>query len=106
MKKCLFFLPAVAFTIVVAFLTYALRSFLTPWYLWVLLLWVSGILLSRGYAWGCIPGLIPAGIIIYMSLQYTGQTVNEGPIGIALAVWMLVCGFFVWKPLKPKAEPQ
>lgn len=98
MKKVLFFLPAVVYTIAVIALNIILQTFSPLWYTWVVLLWLGGLFLSKGKAWGGLFGLFPSAHLIYMSSQYTGQAINiEMPLGIATALYVLCCSFLVWK---------
>lgn len=98
MKKVLFYVPAAIYTIAVIALNIILKSFSPLWYAWVVLLWLGGFLLNKGKIWGGLFGLLPAIHLLYMSTQYTGQTVNiEMPLGIATAVYVLACIFVVWK---------
>ena len=47
---------------------------------------------------GALFGLLPAIHLLYMSTQFTGQVINiEMPLGIITALYMIVCGFWVWK---------
>ena len=98
MKKVLFFLPAAAFTLAAVALSTALRAFVPLWYGWAALLWLSGFFLARGKIWGGLFGLLPAGHLLYMSTQYTGQVIHiEMPLGLAVAVYVLISIAFVWK---------
>ena len=60
--------------------------------MWLGLFLISGILLSRGVFWGGIFGVLPAIHLIYMGRQYTGQAINETPIGIIVLVFYIICG--------------
>ena len=97
MKKALFCLPAVIYTIAVAALNIILNIFSPLWYAWVILLWLGGYLLNKGKVWGGLLGLLPAAHILYMSTQSTGQVISEAPLGIITAIYVLACMFAVWK---------
>ena len=97
MKKVLFYLPAVIYTIAVIALNIILKTFSPLWYVWVVLLWLGGFLLNKGKVWGCLFGLLPAIHLLYMSTQSTGQVINiEMPLGIITALYMIACCFMVW----------
>ena len=98
MKKVLFHLPAVVYTIAVIALNIILKAFSPLWYAWVVLLWLGSFLLSKGKAWGSLFGLLPAIHLLYMSTQSTGQVLNiEMPLGIITALYVVACVFWVWK---------
>ena len=97
MKKVLFYLPAAVYTIGVIALNIIL-SILTPlWYVWSVLLWLSGFLLNKGKVWGGLLGLLPTAHILYMSTQDTNQIVSEAPLGIITAVYVIACMFVTRK---------
>ena len=101
MKRIVFFLPAIVFTVAVLFLNLLLKTASPLWYAWVLLLWACGILLVKGKFWGSVFGLAPAIHILCMSTQYTGQVIDlELPLGLVTAVYVLGCGFWVWKKVR------
>ena len=77
MKKVLFYLPAIIYTIAVITLNIILHTFSPLWYAWVVLLLFSGIFLCKGKVWGGIFGLLPAIHLLYMSSQYTGQVIKN-----------------------------
>lgn len=98
MKKFLFYLPAAVYAIAVIVLNMILKTFSPLWYVWVVLLWLGGFLLNKGKVWGGLFGLLPAVHLLYLSTQYTGQTVNvEMPLGVGTAVYVLVCIFVAGK---------
>ena len=98
MKKVLFYLPAVIYTIAVIALNIILQMVSPLWYCWIVLLWLSGFFMNRKKAWGCLFGLLPAVHLLYMSTQYTGQVVNvEMPLGMITAAYILGCSFVVRK---------
>ena len=97
MKKVLFYLPAAIYATAVIVLNIVLRTFSPLWYAWVVLLWLGGFLLNKGKVWGGLFGLLPAAHILYMSTQSTGQVINEAPLGIITAIYVLACMFAAWK---------
>ena len=98
MKKMLFYLPAVVYTIAVIALNIILKTFSPLWYAWVVLLWLGGFLLNKGKVWGGLFGLFPSVHLLYMSTQSTGQVINiEMPLGIITALYVIACCFWVWK---------
>ena len=97
MKKVLFYVPAVIYTIAVIALNIILKTFFPLWYVWVVLLWLGGFMLSKDKVWGGLFALLPAAHILYISTQSTGQVISEVPLGIMTAVYFLVCMFVVWK---------
>ena len=98
MKKVVFYLLAVVYTIAVIALNIIFKTFSPLWYAWVVLLWLGGFLLNKGKVWGCLFGLLPAIHLLYMSTQSTGQVINiEMPLGIITALYVIACGFLVWK---------
>ena len=98
MKKAIVFAPAAIFTVAVVVLNIMLKTFSPLWYAWVLLLWVGGLVMNKGKAWGAVIGLLPGVHLIYMSTQYTGQVINiELPLGLIVVIFYLGCGFVIWK---------
>ena len=98
MKKVITFAPAAIFAVAIVVLNIVLRAFSPLWYAWMLLLWISGFVMSKGKAWGAVSGLIPGAHLIYMSTQYTGQVINiELPLGLIIVIFYLTCGLVIWK---------
>ena len=98
MKKVIVFAPAAIFTVAIVILNIVLRDFSPLWSAWMLLLWISGFIMSKGKAWGAVIGLIPGAHLIYMSTQYTGQVINiELPLGLIIVIFYLTCGVVIWK---------
>jgi len=65
-------------------------------WLFTALLAAAGFLLFRGRWWGGVLGLAVGIAYLYMSARYTGQVIDiERPLGIALCIWYLLCGFAV-----------
>ena len=98
MKKVIVFAPAAIFTVAIVILNIVLRDFSPLWSAWMLLLWISGFVMSKGKAWGAVIGLIPGTNLIYMSTQYTGQVINiELPLGLIIVIFYFTCGVVIWK---------
>lgn len=66
-------------------------------WLFLALLIVSGILMSKNRWWGCFSGVIVGFALIWMGTQDTGQLISEMPIGVAICIYYLICGFIVYK---------
>lgn len=101
MKKILFYMPffvAVIFYGAVAFLGGLAVSPVVI--LWIVLLGISGFVLSRAHFWGALIGALPAVHLIYMGTQDTGQIVKETPIGIMLLIFYIICGIMVYLKYK------
>ena len=61
--------------------------------IWVALFLVSGFLLSKEIVWGCVFGMVPGIVFVWMSTVYTGQVINiELPLGLVIIVFFLGCG--------------
>lgn len=98
MKKILFFIPAIVFTIFYGLLGLGGIGAIHPIViLWLALFWISGILLSKTLFWGGLLGVIPAACFIYMGTQETGQIIKETPIGIVVLLYYAVCIYYVYK---------
>ena len=97
MRKVLFYLPAVVYSIAVIALNLILKTYSPLWYVWVALLWFGGFLLNKGKVWGGLFGLLPAVHILYLSAQSTGQVISEAPLGVITGVYVLVCMFAAYK---------
>ena len=97
MKKVLLYFPSIVYAIATIVLNIILQTFSPLWYVWIALLWFCGFILNKGKVWGGLFGLLPAIHILYMSTQETGQVISEMPIGIIMALYILICMFVVWK---------
>lgn len=101
MKKIMYFVPAIVLTIDVIALNSILGEPSPRWYLWISLLWISGILLSKDKVWGSLPGLTLTIYLIILGTQYTGQVINiESPLGIIMTIYYIICSAYVWKSKK------
>lgn len=105
-RKMLYFVPALMSIIaymVILVLGFGIVS--VKEVAWLFLFLISGFLLSGGKFWGSMLGMLPAVYFIYMSTQYTGQVINiELPLGIALIIYYLICGFVVYRGSKKRVE--
>ena len=98
MKKLLFFIPAMIFTIIYGCLALGGVGAIHPIVIvWVLLFWIAGVLLSKTMIWGGMFGLIPAACFIYMGTQETGQIFSETPIGIVVLLYYAACMYYIHK---------
>ncbi|MUV38941.1 hypothetical protein JNUCC1_02813 [Lentibacillus sp. JNUCC-1] len=99
MKRSLFFIPAVIFTVLygaVAILD-TITAVSPVVLVWLALFFISGFLLIKNIYWGSLLGILPAIHMIYMGTQETGQIINETPIGIVVLVFYVICGFIVYR---------
>ena len=96
MKKIIYFLPAIPFTILLVYFLFLTSIDITPvvWMIDILLI-LSGMLLCKNRWWGCFFGVVVGGILIYMGLQETGQIFKEYLIGFPLMIFYIVCGIYV-----------
>lgn len=99
MKKIICFIPfvvlAIAYTVMalVGFTAFTMDKLVL-----LLALLASGFLLAKGNSWGCLFGLIPAAVFVYMSTRYTGSMIKmELLVGLALAVFYIICGIVLFK---------
>ena len=96
MKKVIYFTPAIFGLVFYSLLTVfsgfgAIRP--TVW-LCIAMLFVSAVLLAQKKWFGCIPGILVGILLIWMSFQSTGQVIDiERPLGIALIVFYIFCGY-------------
>lgn len=99
MKKIVFYLPVISFLAIcglVAMLIRDIQVFSPIILMWLVMFLVSGILLSRGVFWGGVFGVLPATHMLYTGRQYTGQVMNEAPIGIIVLIFYIICGVSVF----------
>ena len=101
MKKIIFFIPAIIFTIFYGLIAMSSIGSIASFVLvWLVLFYASGLLLAKNIFWGALFGTLPVLHIIYMGTQDTGQIFNETPIGIAVLVFYIVCGYLVFRKTK------
>lgn len=102
MKRILYliyFIPAI-----IALLVYLILAITSGFgsiapFVWIaiLLMFVAAIVMTYGKWYGCLVGLAVGMVLIYMSTQYTGQVINEMPLGIVVCGFYLVSGIVVKK---------
>lgn len=92
MKKLVFFIPAIIFTIFYGLAALAAMGAIHPIVvLWLALLWIAGVFLSKSMFWGGLIGFIPGVYYIYMGMQETGQIFKETPFGVIILLYYAVC---------------
>ena len=58
----------------------------------------SGFLLNKEIVWGCVFGMIPGIVFVWMSTVYTGQVINiELPLGLVIIGFFLGCGIGIYR---------
>lgn len=98
MKKLLYFIPVIFFTILYVFLFFVGAGMVEILGLvWLVLFTIAGVLLAYGKYWGSGFGLIPAIGFIYIGLQNHGQIFNEWAFGIILLIYYVVLSYFVYR---------
>ncbi|SMB85203.1 hypothetical protein SAMN00017405_1619 [Desulfonispora thiosulfatigenes DSM 11270] len=97
MKKTIFYLPAIIFTIFYGFAVtaWSIGAVSPIVVIWLSLFFISGFILSRNVYWGGLLGALPAINLIYMGTQETGQIINEMPIGVTILIYYITCGYIV-----------
>lgn len=101
MKRTFFFVPAIIFTVFYGLIAMSSISSISAFVLvWLVLFFVSGLLLAKNIFWGALFGALPACHLIYMGIQDTGQIFSETPIGVAILVFYIVCGYLVFRKTK------
>ncbi|MFL2131850.1 hypothetical protein [Ruoffia sp. FAM 20858] len=105
MKKIIFYVPAIVFTILYGVVAITNIGAISPIVVvWLALFFISGFILNKNISWGSLLGALPAIHIIYMGTQETGQIINEMPIGIVLLIFYITCGYFVYRNNKISKE--
>lgn len=90
-KQILYFLPFILFIITYLGATFmGLGIISMKEIVWITLFLISGFLLSQEKVWGCVFGMIPGIVFVWMSTNETGQVIN-----IELPLGMIIIGFFV-----------
>ena len=65
---------------------------------WIALFLISGFLLSKEKVWGCVFGMIPGIVFVWMSTNYTGQVINiELPLGMIIIGFYVGCGIGIYR---------
>lgn len=98
-KQILYFLP-----FILSIITYLVAAFLglgmisVKELVWLALFLMSGFLLSEEKVCGCLLGMIPGIVFIWMSTNYTGQVVNiELPLGLVIIGFYVGCGVGIYR---------
>lgn len=101
MKKILYFLPFILWSALIIFIgTVVSFHHINPIaLLYLLMLFVSGILMFKNKWWGCILGILFGIELILMGLVGIEETkiVNEAPFGIILCVYYAYLGRDLYK---------
>lgn len=99
MKKFLYFIPAILACVFYGLIGMkAGFSAISSWvWLFILPLFISGILLSTNKWWGCFAGILVGIYVIWYGSQYHGQVLDERPVGIILCAYYLCSGLAVYK---------
>ncbi|MEG0751475.1 MAG: hypothetical protein RR998_05295 [Oscillospiraceae bacterium] len=101
MKKLIFYIPAIIFTVLYGALLIGDVGAVSPVVaVWLALFFASGVLLSKDIFWAAALGALPAIHLIFMGTRQTGQIVSETPIGIAVLIFYIFCGIFVFYKLQ------
>ena len=98
-KQFLYFLPFII--IIVAYMgavIMGLGMISVKEVMWIALFLISGFLLSKEKVWGCLFGMIPGIVFVWMSTKDTGQVINiELPLGIAIIGFFVGCGIGIYR---------
>ena len=98
-KQFLYFLPFII--IIVAYMgavIMGLGMISVKEVMWIALFLISGFLLSKEKVWGCLFGMIPGIVFVWMSTKDTGQVINiELPLGIAIIGFFVECGIGIYR---------
>ena len=98
-KQILYFLPFIFFIIIyIAAVIMGLGMISVKEVIWIALFLISGFLLSKEKVWGCLFGMIPGIVFVWMSTKDTGQVINiELPFGIAIIGFFVGCGIGIYR---------
>jgi len=98
-KQLLYFLPFILSIIIYLSATVmGLGLISIKEIIWIALFLVSGFLLSKEKIWGCVFGMIPGIVFVWMSTVYTGQVINiELPLGLIIIGFFLGCGIGIYR---------
>ena len=98
-KQFLYFLPFIIF--IVAYMGAVIMGvgmISVKEVMWIALFLISGFLLSKEKVWGCLFGMIPGIVFVWMSTNDTGQVINiELPLGIAIIGFFVGCGIGIYR---------
>ena len=96
MKKVIYFTPAIFGLVFYSLLAVfsGLGAIHPAVWICISMLFVSAVILAQKKWFGCIPGILVGILLIWMSFQSTGQVIDiERPLGIALIVFYIFCGY-------------
>ena len=97
MKKIIFYLPAIIFTVLYGILAVGDVGEISPIVIiWLALLFASGFILNKKYFWGGLLGILPGIHMIYMGTVESAQIFNEMPIGGILIIFYIICAYYVF----------
>ena len=98
-KQFVYFLPFIIFIVVyIAAVIMGLGMISVKEVIWIALFLISGFLLSKEKVWGCLFGMIPGIVFVWMSTNDTGQVINiELPLGIAIIGFFVGCGIGIYR---------
>ena len=66
--------------------------------MWIALFLISGFLLSKEKVWGCLFGMIPGIVFVWMSTKDTGQVIDiELPLGMIIIGFYVGCGIGIYR---------
>lgn len=97
MKTLFYYIPPAVALLFYSFLTLTsgLGSINPIVWLFVVLLFIAALLLTKNKWWGALLGLVVGIILLWTSSQYTGQHIDiERPIGIVLCLFYIISGAF------------
>ena len=98
-KQFLYFLPFIIFIVVyIGAVIMGLGMISVKEVIWIALFLISGFLLSKEKIWGCLFGMIPGIVFVWMSTKDTGQVINiELPLGIVIIGFYLGIGIGIYR---------
>lgn len=98
-KQFLYFLPfIISIVVYIAAVIMGLGMISVKEVIWIALFLISGFLLSKEKVWGCLFGMIPGIVFVWMSTKDTGQVINiELPLGIAIIGFFVGCGIGIYR---------
>ncbi len=98
MKKIVFFIPTILFTLLYGLIIMGTGLSVSPIvYVWIILFLISDMLLAKRLFWGGFFGMLPGIHFIYRSTQDTGQVLPiEWPAGIIVITFYLLCSSVVF----------
>ncbi|MBR5577968.1 MAG: hypothetical protein IKW28_03115 [Lachnospiraceae bacterium] len=98
-KQFLYFLPFII--IIIAYMgavIMGLGMISVKEVMWIALFLISGFLLSKEKVWGCLFGMIPGIVFVWMSTKDTGQVINiELPLGMIIIGFYIGCGIGIYR---------